>query len=71
LTQKRRAKGLIRAYLERMTGLSRAQFTRMIKRYAKTGRIAADRSPCHRFPLARGGRDDSGLSVKGPRIDCE
>jgi transposase InsO family protein len=50
LTQKRRAKGLIRAYLERMSGLSRAQCTRLIGQYRKTGRIAADRSPCHRFP---------------------
>jgi transposase InsO family protein len=50
LTQKRRAKGLIRTYLERMSGLSRAQCTRLIGQYRKTGRIAADRSPCHRFP---------------------
>jgi hypothetical protein len=49
LTQKRRAKGLIRAYLERMSGLSRAQCTRLIARYAKTGRIAADRRQCHKF----------------------
>jgi transposase InsO family protein len=49
-TQKRRTKGLIRAYLARMTGLSRAQCTRLIGQYRKTGRIAADRSPCHRFP---------------------
>ena len=46
---KRRAKGLIRAYMERMSGLSRAQCTRLIARYAKSGRIAVNRSKCHRF----------------------
>src|SRR5271157_4235433 len=38
--QGRRAKGLLRAYVERMTGLSRAQSTRLIGDYVRTGRIA-------------------------------
>jgi hypothetical protein len=38
--QGRRAKGLLRAYVERMTGLSRAQSTRLIGGYAGLGRIA-------------------------------
>ncbi len=50
LTQKRRAKGLIKAYMERMTGLSRAQCTRLIAQYAQTGRLVARRSACHTFP---------------------
>jgi hypothetical protein len=50
LTQKRRANGLIKAYMERMTGLSRAQCTRLIAQYAQTGRLAARRSACHTFP---------------------
>jgi predicted DNA-binding transcriptional regulator AlpA len=36
--QKRRAKGLLRAYVEHMTGLSRAQATRLIGGYVKAGR---------------------------------
>ena len=36
--QKRRAKGLLRAYIEHMTGLSRAQATRLIGGYVKAGR---------------------------------
>jgi transposase InsO family protein len=38
--QGRRAKGLLRAYVERMTGLSRAQSTRLIGGYVGLGRIA-------------------------------
>jgi len=49
-TQKRRAKGLIRAYMERMTGLSRAQCMRLIGQYRKTGRIAVNRGRRRTFP---------------------
>jgi transposase InsO family protein len=37
----RPGKGLVRRYLARMTGLSRAQVTRLITGYAKTGRVKA------------------------------
>ena len=37
--QKRRAKGLLRGYVEHMTGLSWAQATRLIGGYVKAGRI--------------------------------
>ena len=37
----REAKGLVRRYLAKMTGLSRAQVTRLIASYAKTGRVKA------------------------------
>jgi transposase InsO family protein len=47
--QKRRAKGLLRAYVERMTGLSRAQVTRLIGDYVKVGRIAPRPSLRPRF----------------------
>jgi len=47
--QKRRAKGLLRAYVERMTGLSRAQSTRLIGDYLKVGRIAAKPSNRPRY----------------------
>jgi len=35
------SKGLVRRYVERMTGLSRAQVTRLITAYGKTGRVKA------------------------------
>ena len=47
--QKRRAKGLLRAYAERMTGFSRAQSTRLIGDYVKLGRIAPKPSLRPRF----------------------
>ena len=37
----RREKGLVRRYVARMTGLSRAQVTRMIASYTATGRVKA------------------------------
>lgn len=37
--QKREAKGLLRQYIARMTGLSRAQVTRLIARYQKDGQV--------------------------------
>jgi len=35
-------KGLVRRYIARMTGLSRAQVTRLIRAYRKTGRVKAE-----------------------------
>jgi len=49
-TQRRRAKGLIKAYMERMTGLSRAQCTRLIGVYNKTGGVSVPSSRRRRFP---------------------
>jgi hypothetical protein len=37
----KREKGLVRRYVSRMTGLSRAQVTRLIAGYSKTGRVKA------------------------------
>ena len=37
----RKEKGLVRRYVARMTGLSRAQVTRLIAGYADTGRVKA------------------------------
>jgi transposase InsO family protein len=48
--QKRRSKGLLRAYLEAMTGFSRAQSTRLIGGYLKTGRVAPKPARRPRFP---------------------
>ena len=43
--QDRRGRGLIRAYLLKVSGLSRAQLTRLITQFAQTGRIADRRGP--------------------------
>jgi len=48
--QGKAARGLLRRYIERMTGLSRAQVTRLIARYAATGRVAATVYRRRRFP---------------------
>lgn len=37
--QSRQARGLLRSYLAKMTGLSRAQVTRLIARYRKSGSL--------------------------------
>src|SRR3974390_2711205 len=46
----RPGKGLIRRYLARMTGLSRAQVTRLIGAYQKTGRVKATVYQRTKFP---------------------
>lgn len=43
------AKGLLRRYVEKMTGLSRAQVTRLITAYRQTGRVKAAPYARHRF----------------------
>jgi len=47
--QKRAVRGLLRRYLEKMTGMSRAQVTRLIQRYAENGRVAVTVYRRHRF----------------------
>lgn len=42
-------KGLLRRYLEKMTGLSRAQVTRLIASYTATGRVRVTEYKRHRF----------------------
>ena len=48
--QGRRARGLLRRYLEKMTGRSRAQVTRLIARYRANGEVQPLRYRRHRFP---------------------
>ena len=48
--QGRKARGLLRRYLEKMTGLSRAQVTRLIARYRAHGEVRAPTYRRHRFP---------------------
>lgn len=47
---KRDGKGLVRRYVARMTGLSRAQITRLIAGYAKTGEVRPAPYQRRRFP---------------------
>lgn len=47
---KRNARGLVRRYLEKMTGLSRAQITRLITMYLKGEAVQPKAYRRHRFP---------------------
>jgi transposase InsO family protein len=53
-------KGLLRRYVEKMTGLSRAQVTRLIAAYVATGRVRVTAYQRHRF-TARYTRSDVDL----------
>jgi transposase InsO family protein len=46
----RAGRGLLRRFLEKMSGLSRAQVTRLITRYQDTGKVQLARYQRHRFP---------------------
>lgn len=48
--QGKAARGLLRRYIEKMTGLSRAQVTRLIARYAASGRVQPAVYRRRRFP---------------------
>lgn len=48
--QGKAGRGLVRRYIEKMTGLSRAQVTRLIARYAASGRVEPTVYRRHRFP---------------------
>ena len=48
--QAKAARGLLRRYIEKMTGLSRAQVTRLIARYAASGRVEPTVYRRRRFP---------------------
>ena len=47
---KRDEKGVIRRYIERITGYSRAQVSRLIGRYKQTGLLRKTEYRRHRFP---------------------
>ena len=49
--QKREAKGLVRKYLQKMTGLSRAQVTRLIGQYLENGMVQERRYRRNRFAI--------------------
>src|SRR6202048_2355407 len=55
--QGKREKGLLRCYLEKMTGLSRAQATRLIGQYLATGKVEETAYRRRRFPSRYTQRD--------------
>ncbi len=57
LQQGKAARGLLRRYIEKTTGLSRAQATRLIARYTATGRVQATVYRRRRFPQRYTGAD--------------
>jgi transposase InsO family protein len=48
--QGKAARGLLRRYIGKMTGRSRAQTTRLISRYVASGQVRVQNSDRHRFP---------------------
>ena len=47
---KRDEEGVMRRYIERITGYSRAQVSRLIRRYQRTGQLKVTQYRRHRFP---------------------
>ena len=50
MQQGKAGRGLLRRYIEKMTGLSRAQVTRLIAQYTASGRVRTTVYRRHRFP---------------------
>jgi hypothetical protein len=65
-TQKREAKGLVRQYLARMTGLGRAQVTRLIGRYKEDGEVKERSYERNRFEVRYTAADTELLANDGP-----
>jgi hypothetical protein len=72
--QGKAARGLVRRYIEKMTGMSRSQGTRLIGRYTATGRVQATIYRRRRFPQRYtradiellAGVDEAHESLSGP-----
>ena len=60
---KRSAKGLVRRYLKKMTGLSRAQITRLIQQYLRGEEVKPKPYRRHRFPQRYTRADIEGLAA--------
>ncbi len=65
--QKRAVKGLLRQYVAKMTGLSRAQTTRLIGQYAECCEVKMKTYSRHRFASALGNRYCDSHIPAGPR----
>ena len=61
----RRGRGLVRRYVEKMTGLSRAQTTRLISRYLRGEPVRMKATRRHRFATRYGLADISLLAAVG------
>jgi transposase InsO family protein len=61
--QKREAKGLLRRYVEKMTGLSRAQVTRLIGQYLESGTVKERNYHRNRFAMQYQAADVALLSA--------
>ena len=55
--QKRAVKGVLRRYIAKMTGLSRAQVTRLLSRYGEAGAVGERSYARNRFPSRYTGED--------------
>lgn len=53
----RKGKGLVRSYIAKMTGLSRAQVTRLVGQYRQRGEVKAKLYQRHRFATRYGPED--------------
>ena len=51
--RKREVKGVLKSYLEKMTGLSRAQVTRLIAQYLESGMVQERSYRRNRFTTTR------------------
>jgi transposase InsO family protein len=49
--QRKKGRGVIRAYVEKMTGLSTSQMTRLIRTYLKTGKVVEKTQRRHKFAV--------------------
>lgn len=61
--QGREVKGLLRSYIAKMTGMSRAQVTRLIGQHTATGEVKAVEYRRHRFPSRYTRRDAELLAM--------
>ena len=61
--QSREGKGLLRSYIAKMTGLSRAQVTRLIAKYSATGAVKPALYGRHRFTVRYTRRDAELLAM--------
>jgi transposase InsO family protein len=68
--QSRRVKGLLRQYIGKMTGLSRAQVTRLISRYRKTGAVRQRQYRRNRFSSRYTATDIEMLAAVDEAHEC-
>ena len=76
--QKKKQRGVIRAYIEKVTGLSTPQVTRLIRQYKGTGTVRLSTGGRRRFPRKYSDRDIALLAevdraherMSGPATRC-